>query len=900
MKKRASFISSLMLTTALLSPSAFAQTMPASEPTEEEAPADDLAPDDDVDISAPGGNFSGDIIVRGKFMPNPIRATSEVVSVLGEAEIARAADGDIAGSLQRVTGLSVVGGRFVFVRGLGERYSLALLNGLPLPSPEPLRRVVPLDLFPTSVIASTVVQKSYSVNYPGEFGGGVINLTTKSTPEEPFLEMKFGISGNSETTGKLGYVYDGSDTDIVGYDNGLRNIPSGLAEALARNIPISVGTEFSSLDLQSFGASLNNANTNLIQTNNDIPANFSAEITGGTTLDVGDAFIGIVATAGFENGWRTRAGLQQTSQGIVNINGEAGLLPDQNFNFVTTENRIIVNGLLGLSAEIGEHKLRFTNLYIHDTSKEASIKAGIDAINVDEETLLNQGRTSWFERQLFTTQFVGEFKFGAFSVDLRGAYANSKRDAPYQRSYSYAFDDQTANDFVNDLTSPGQSARIQFSDLNDDVYGGGADLGYETNIGIPVNLNVGYSYYLNDRQAQRRDFRFVPANGLPNPIEQERIDFLLSDFNIFTHEIELREVAAQSSVPAYEAQLEIHAGYGQIDAELADGLRLNLGVRYEDAQQSVTPILLQGGTASLASGISNDYWLPAGTLTWNFADDMQFRLAASKTVARPQFRELAPQQFLDLETDRTFIGNPLLSDSELINIEGRYEYYIGRGERITLAGFYKKIDNPIENVAFVQGGGTLFTGFSNAPTATLYGAEVELVKYFPLYDLGGSFFEDRRLMLAANYTYTKSEIKVDAGDQAINPVTLQPTDAANLFDDGDRLTGQSSHVGNLQFGMEREDGLLSQQTVLLTYNSPRVTARGPQDQPDLIEKTGWRLDLVLREEMNIAGQDFELKFEARNVLGTDYSESQTLGSSTILNNAYEVGTRFSMSIGLNF
>ncbi|MEP2989218.1 MAG: TonB-dependent receptor [Parasphingorhabdus sp.] len=900
MKKRASFISSLLLTTALLSPSAFAQTAPSDEPTKEEAPTGDPASEDDVDISAPGGDFSGEIIVRGKFIPNPIRATSEVVSVLGEAEIARAADGDIAGSLQRVTGLSVVGGRFVFVRGLGERYSLALLNGLPLPSPEPLRRVVPLDLFPTSVIASTVVQKSYSANYPGEFGGGVINLTTKSTPDEPFLELKMSLSGDSETTGKLGYTYDGSDTDIIGYDNGLRDIPSGLAQAIARNIPISVGTEFSSMDLQSFGASLNNANTNLIQENRDIPANFSAEITGGTTIDVGDAFVGIVATAGFENSWRTRAGLQQTSQGIVNINGEPGLRPDQNFNFVTTENRIIVNGLLGLSAEIGEHKLRFTNLYIHDTSKEASIKAGIDAINVDEETLLNQGRTSWFERQLFTSQFVGEFKFDAFSIDLRGAYANSKRDAPYQRSYSYAFDDQTANDFVNDLTSPGESARIQFSDLNDDVYGGGIDLGYETNIGIPINLNAGYAYYLNDRQAQRRDFRFVPANGLPNPIDQERIDFLLSDFNIFTHEIELREVAAQTSVPAYEAQLEIHAGYGQLDAELAEGLRLNVGVRYEDAQQSVTPILLQGGAASLSSGLSNDYWLPAATLTWNFADDMQFRLAASKTVARPQFRELAPQQFLDLETDRTFIGNPLLTDSELVNLEGRFEYYIGRGERVTLAGFYKKIDNPIENVAFVQGGGTLFTGFSNAPTATLYGAEVELVKYFPLYDLGGNFFEDRRLLLAANYTYTKSEIKVDAGDQAINPVTLQATDASNLFNNGDRLTGQSTHVANLQFGMEREDGPLSQQTVLLTYNSPRVTARGPQDQPDLIERTGWQLDFVLREEMNIAGQDFELKFEARNVLGTDYRESQTLGSSTILNNAYEVGTRFSMSIGLNF
>ncbi|MEP2493775.1 MAG: TonB-dependent receptor, partial [Parasphingorhabdus sp.] len=462
------------------------------------------------------------------------------------------------------------------------------------------------------------------------------------------------------------------------------------------------------------------------------------------------------------------------------------------------------------------------------------------------------------------------------------------------------FDKIVAQDFVNDLTSPGESARVQFSDLNDDVYGAGADLGYETNIGVPVNLTIGYNYYLNDRQAQRRDFRFVPANGLPNPIDQERIDFLLSDYNVFTHEIELREVAAQTSVPAYAAQLEIHAGYGQFDAELSEGLRLNVGVRYEDAKQSVTPILLQGGASNAATNLANDYWLPAATLTWNFADDMQFRLAASKTVARPQFRELAPQQFLDLDTDRTFIGNPQLTDSELLNFEGRFEYYIGRGERITVAGFYKEIDNPIENVAFVQGGGTLFTGFSNAPTGELYGAELELVKYFPLYDLGGSFFENRRLLLAANYTYTKSKIKVMSGDQAINPVTLQPTDASNLFNNGDRLTGQSTHVANLQFGMEREDGPLSQQTILATYNSPRVTARGPQDQPDLIERTGWQLDLVLREELNIAGQDFELKFEARNVLGTNYSESQTLGATQILNNAYDVGTRFSMSIGLNF
>ncbi|MEM8917259.1 MAG: TonB-dependent receptor [Pseudomonadota bacterium] len=903
MKKRTQFISSLFLSSALFAPAALAQTSPAEEPAQEQATEEpEVAEEEDVDISAPGGDFGNEIIVRGRFIPNPIRATPEVVSVLGAEEIARAADGDIAGSLQRVTGLSVVGGRFVFVRGLGERYSLALLNGLPLPSPEPLRRVVPLDLFPTSVIASTVVQKSYSVNYPGEFGGGVINLTTKSTPDEPFLKISAGISGDSETTGELGYTYDGSPTDIIGYDSGgIRSIPTGLQNAIDQLVPISTGNNFTSLDLQNFAASLTNAETALIQRNNQIPANFSAEVTGGTTLDVGDAFVGIIATAGFENSWRTRGGAQQQTQGIVQIDGEDGLLPDRNFNFLQTQNRIIVNGLLALSAEIDEHKLRLSNLYIHDTVKDAQIATGTDAISVGEETLLNQSRTSWFERQLFTTQFVGEFKFDAISADVRASYANSKRDAPYERTYSYAFDDQVANDFVNDLTSPGQSARIRFSDLNDDVYGLGLDLGYETDIGIPINFTLGYSYYLNEREASRRDFRFLPTNGLDSPLEQQRIDFLLSDFNIFTQEIELRETASQTTVPAYTAELEVNAGYGSVDAELTDGVRLNLGVRYEDASQTVSPILLTGiAGGGVPTSLDNDYFLPAATLTWNFAEDMQFRVAASRTIARPQFRELAPQQFLDVETNRTFIGNPLLSDSELINAEARFEYYIGRGERITIAGFYKDIDNPIESVAFVQGGGAFFQGFSNAPSAQLYGVEAELVKYFSLMDLGGSFFEDRRLLLAANYTFTESEITVGAGDTAISPITLLPGAATSFFTDGDRLTGQSKHVANLQFGMEREDGPLSQQTILLTYNSPRVTARGPQDQPDLIERTGWQLDFVMREELEIAGQDFEVKFELRNILGEDYRESQTLNASRILNNAYDVGTRFSFSIGLNF
>jgi outer membrane receptor protein involved in Fe transport len=160
---------SVLLTTTMLAglmaQTAQAQTAPPAEAPPAEEP---------VDISIPGGT-DADIVVIGKRIPNTVRLSREVVSILSQADIARTGEGDIAGALKRVTGLSVVGGKYVYVRGLGERYSLALLNGLPIPSPDPLRRVVPLDLFPTAVLASSVVQKSYSVNFPGEFGGGVMH-----------------------------------------------------------------------------------------------------------------------------------------------------------------------------------------------------------------------------------------------------------------------------------------------------------------------------------------------------------------------------------------------------------------------------------------------------------------------------------------------------------------------------------------------------------------------------------------------------------------------------------------------------------------------------------------------------------------------------------------------------
>lgn len=922
----AHLLGSLLATTALVAAPAAAQTTtpppapPASpsastiaQPETDEQVQDDAAvqeaqPQEEVEISGPGAATGEDIVVIGRNIPNPVRATPEVISVLSAQDIARSGEGDIAGALQRVTGLSVVGGRFVYVRGLGERYSLALLNGSPLPSPEPLRRVVPLDIFPTSIIASTVVQKSYSVNYPGEFGGGVINITTRSAPDEPFLDIGAGIGGDTITTGNLGYTYYGGDWDYTGFDDGTRDVPGPLAAAIRSGNRVLAGANFTEAEIQGITASLVNAPTTLIQRNFDIPVNGSFDVGAGHRFSLGALDVGIIAVGGLSNSWRTRGGLQQagTRTGAPD-SPDSVLIPSSDFDFLSTINRAVTTGMGNMTFGLDRHKLRLTSLFIRDTLKEARIASGnsfdtVSPSSIRPDATINNGLTSWYERELIDNQAVAEMKFGDFSVDLRGSWAKTKRDAPYERNYSYVFND-VVEDYVNDLRSPGQFANVSFSNLDDELWYGAVDLAYRLrNIAMPTTLSVGYAYTDNTRSAIRRDFEYFPTGALPISVAQERIDYLLSDANVYLWNVLLRETTGGLGSAAYDAGLKVDAGYVMAEVTATPTVTVNLGVRYEKGRQFVTPLTLFGEEPALATQLNKSYWLPAGTITWNFAEDMQLRFAASRTIARPQFRELAPQPYRDTESQRTFFGNQFLVDSEILNLDARYEYYFGRDQILSVAGFYKDIDKPIEAVA-VNLGSSLITSFANAPKATLYGGEIEARKYWPLADWGmAGALASRRLVTIANYTLTESEIKIRDGDTTIT-FTSQPNPIeANLVFDTSRklrLTGQSTHLLNVQVGLEHP-GRLSQQTVLLSYASPRATARGPNLTPDFIEKPGVQLDVVLREGFRLPyfGKELELKAEARNLLGTGYVESQRLNDSELIINRYDIGRTFALSATL--
>jgi len=259
-----------------------------------------------------------------------------------------------------------------------------------------------------------------------------------------------------------------------------------------------------------------------------------------------------------------------------------------------------------------------------------------------------------------------------------------------------------------------------------------------------------------------------------------------------------------------------------------------------------------------------------------------------------------------VESDRRFFGNPFLQDSELLNFEGRIEYYPARGERMSIAGFYKEIKNPIESVSFVDDNG-LNTTFANAPKAELYGGEIEVLKFVPLYGLGGEFWEEKRIVISANYTYSKSSLNVANGDTTVlfqAPNVALTRDASLVFIDGAPITGQSEHLVNLQFGFEDTDRLESIM-LLLTYASDRVSNRGPRNtggafDPDIVERPGVNLDVVLRQGFDISGVPFEMKVEARNVLGTDFRETQSGSDYSVRNNVYDVGTTFAASISTKF
>jgi outer membrane receptor protein involved in Fe transport len=839
-----------------------------------------LAAAQDAAEPAPASTQAETIVVRGQFIPNPQRATSQVATFLESADLERAGDATAAIALTRLSGLSIVSDRFAYVRGLGERYSLALLNGSPLPSPEPLRRTVPLDLFPTDLLDGIAVQKTFSANYPGDFGGGVIELNTLREARENYAALSGGFSYNSINVEEDGIYVRGSDTDWTGYDDGLRKVPAALKDVLASGDNLN---DFDSATVERVGESLVNSPLSVIQ-RSDLEPDFNVSAELGRRFDTDQFSLGLVGAVGYDRGWTTAIKTRQSQQG-----GIAGI------DLTTTETTMNadVHALGSAALLFGDHTFQSTLFYTHATSSEAQIDEGVNFNRPGDNRVWDES-SGWYERQLGMLQFSGGHLFGPFSLDWRVAGAESSRNAPYER----ALERQPNADNVPAYLVA-NSYRLRFSELTDTSVSGGADLSYEFEFGERSGkLSVGVDEQRTARDYDYLSLFFAGGNSLPEDVQIARPDFLFSPDNIDPNRFVLRESASTND--SHSATLEVSSAYGQADLEVIPYVRTTLGVRYEDAEEQVRVFDRFGNPGPDPVLLRSQYWLPSGLVTWNFYEDMQLRFGYSETIARPQFRELARSLFLDPESERTYRGNSDLVDSEFTNYDLRYEYYMGRDASLTLGGFYKEVENPIEESLFSTTTFGFDTTFINAPHATLSGGEFEFRRYFQLPIESSSWLSERDWLLAFNYTYTKSEVEAKPGDTIADPITGLPTDASLFIVDGSPMQGSPENIVNLQTGWRSPTDEL---TLLLGWVDERILQRGipgPAGRPDVIEDPGIQLDLSFRRYFEIRGAELTLGITGRNLLDEKHVEYQRSDNLVTDFNTYDRGRTLSVSLSSRF
>lgn len=845
-------------------------------------------------------SLADEIVVRGARIPDEKRATSEISSILDETSFQRTGDSDIGAALARVTGISLDQGKFIIVRGLNERYSSVTINGSPLPSPEPLQRVAPLDIIPTSILSGSLVQKTYSPEYSAEFGGGLIDLRTLSVPDETFFQVKGTIGLDTQSTFKKGLSYDGGKRDWLGFDDGTRNIPAPLAAVFATG---DFGANQDAID-----TSLEHNKTLLI-TENDIPPDYSFKIAGGGRADLSnDLSIGATLALGIAADWRTRVGRRE--QGLLSSGtfGNEG----QVFDFRSTSQTVDTNGVATIGVELGDdHKFTFTNFILRSTVKEARIT---DGQNGDCACTFERTNSEFFERQVWQTQARGDHVFsglGDLAINWRFAYGEAFRDSPYQRVNSFV--DSGAGVLVYDFgrVSDTLANTVTFSKIEDENIDAGIDVKLPFSIfDQESTLKFGYAYTEKDRETLNRLFQYR-GTVIPE-LATSRIDLIYSDAVLGTSLIDLGLVGGTFFHDNTDSQLQVGAGYAGLDVELGRYFRLAAGGRYEDGTQSTSSFgTLFPTTSFTKSVIDEDYWLPAATLTWNPVGDLQVRGGFSRTITRPQFRELSPAFFVDEDTDLLILGNPFLVNSELDNYDLRAEYYFSRGQFVTLGAFYKEISNPIEDAFRLEAGGLVISSYINAPSAKVYGFEFEFEKTFILSDLvGWSFVETKDLVVKTNYTFSKSEVSADGTvttgrlDGVTQRFVPNVAPATNFVTNGRPLQGQSDHLFNLQLGVEDAE-LNARATFLVNWSSKRIrnveSFLSGVTTPVVVERPPLLVDFVYSRGFETWGGRWEIGFEVRNILGDDYEATQDFADgTTAVFDSYKLGRGFEMSLKREF
>lgn len=771
---------------------------------------------------------------------------------IGSQEMSKATGGDAAGVLKRVTGVSLQDDKFVFVRGLGDRYSNTTLNGSKIPSTEFEKKVVPLNLFPAGLLEKISVAKSYTADKPGDFAAGFVDLTTLQFPNRQQATVGVSTSYDSVTTGEPLLSYDGG-LSVTG--GGGQSLPSSIpSDPIFPSSPLAPDG-FTRDEIEDFGERL--AGVWSPETDGDAPINQGYKLSYGNTFDR----VGMVLSTNYEHEYETRL----EERNIFSVSGgDVVPLNTYEINYGEETVRQSVAGNLALRVSDNDH-ITLRTLYTDLSTSEGRRQEGFFS---DIDSNLRDLRVSYQDQEILNAQLSGEhylpdvFSAGSL-LEWRASGTQATTDEN-RRETNY--EERTPGEYI--LTDNAQSGFMFFNDLEDDLYDGGVDwTSFLSGKHLSGSLKVGAAYTKNERSFDGRRLRFDHRRT-------SGLDLTLPPEELFTPEnigpsFELEEITRPTDT--YDGDHEIVGSYTQLD--LAWGRwRLIGGLRAESSNLEVVTLNRQFAEADpVVTTLDESDVLPAFNLVYQLGGQTNLRFAASQTVNRPEFRELAPFSFVHVVGGFEVAGNPELETATIRSVDARWEWFPTSGEVVAASIFYKDFDKPIERVQLAAA--QRIETFQNAESARNVGLELELRR-----NLGSLSERLERFSAILNYTYVDSEISIDPEN-------------TSLTNPNRPLTDQPDQVGNLVIDWSHRD-LGANLRLLFNYVGDKVSRGGTLGQPDVIERSRSTIDLVWRQDLDFLVDGLSMKLSATNL--TDETFLWTQGSGTF--RSYDPGRSYGLSL----
>src|SRR5688572_21528745 len=817
-----------------------------------------------VTVTAPGF-FMDAVTSSAEAMVAERKSAATITDNMGSQDMKKNADTDAAAAMSRVTGLSVVDNQYVFVRGLGERYSNTTLSGSTLPTTEPDKKVVPLDLFPAGLLDSVQVSKSYSPDRSAEFAGGLVQIQPLKFPNRAVLDFSYGLNLQSNATGRSIPLSALGSRDWLGFDNGVRELPAGIpSNKIVRSGIYTPDVGYTPEQITAFGRLLADDQWRPVDADGAPGQNWG--------MVFGNRFgkFGIVASMTHsykENYLDEQRAFYRIGDSATDLEAVS------NYRIQTGTQKAQLGAVGNVAYQFnGNNRLAWENFYSHTGRDEGRYFEGPNTENL---FYYYNNRLQFIEEGLISTALAGDhFVRGAGNsrIDWRVNFATANRDEPDLRETLYQAPFIAGTLRPNLATPPvladeSQSGFRMFNNLDDETIDAAFNWSTFSSAGArPTQYKFGVNYVDRRRDFQSRRFRFIPVvltkDGAPAINQTLQPEELYTSSNVgsaFRFNEETRPV------DAYTGDQATASVYGMVDIALSGRTRINAGARVERFDQTVTTFDPFGlFVRTIDANLKNTDVFPAINLVQSFHGNQNLRLSYSTTVNRPEFRELAAFEFTDVVGSRATRGNPELQRALIQNVDARWEMFPGGRSILATSVFFKRFDKPIERV--VIAGAQPISTFQNSDSARNFGVELEAA-----YDLGQGFFVN------ANYTFVDSTITLLPEQRSVQTSLERP------------LAGQSKNLFNVT-GEYAVRG--SSLRVLVNYAGDRISDVGANQAPDIVEQGRESVDLVFTQRL---GSRVSFRLSGENLTDSEYLFTQGSASQR----TFKLGRTFGVSLGLN-